>query len=123
MQPSITSVAQRLFPDQDIRKLLCPFHEDHHPGSFHLFDRNNAYKCFSCGAFGHTADLVKQVKHCSGSEAYAFIHGTKAEKKNKVMHVKEGKEEYSHQRHIQIHGKEYCSMPQREQLPVFFRAC
>ena len=95
MQPSITSVAQRLFPNQDIRKLLCPFHEDHHPGSFHLFDRNNAYKCFSCGAFGHTADLVKQVKHCSDSEAFAFIHGTKAEKKNKVIHVKEGKEEYS----------------------------
>lgn len=139
MQPSITSVAQRLFPNQDIRKLLCPFHEDHHPGSFHLFDRNNAYKCFSCGAFGHTADLVKQVKHCSDSEAFAFIHGTKAEKKNKVIHVKEGKEEYSavydafmtcyplndqhkkylHQRHIQIHDKEYCSMPQREQLPFF----
>lgn len=137
--PSITEVAERLFPGQNLRHLLCPFHDDHSPGSFHLFDRNNAYKCFSCGAFGHTVDLVKKVKNCSDREAYAFMFQKKIprrteEKKTKrrdydlyssvysvfleMNPLSERHRAYLTARAVPI-TSEYCTMPSRSFLPSF----
>ena len=35
---------------------LCPFHSDHHAGSFKVHLNDGAYNCFSCGAKG--GDIV-----------------------------------------------------------------
>jgi len=31
---------------------LCPFHDDHRPGSLYIRKEDGAFKCFSCGAKG-----------------------------------------------------------------------
>lgn len=31
---------------------LCPFHDDHNPGSFKVDLKTGAFKCWSCGASG-----------------------------------------------------------------------
>lgn len=69
----IREAAAWIFQEDNPRKWLCPFHDDHHPGSFKVFAKNNRFKCFSCGAFGNSIDLVQQVRQCSREEAIALL--------------------------------------------------
>lgn len=90
----IRDAASWVLEEDNPRKWLCPFHDDHHPGSFKVFSSNNRFKCFSCGAFGSSIDLVRQVRHCDREEAIAllaqhFLHekhipSTKKEKRMEV---------------------------------------
>lgn len=45
---------------------LCPFHDDHHLGSFMVNESKNIFQCFSCGAGGDSIDFL--MKH----EGYTF---------------------------------------------------
>ena len=69
----IRDAASWVLEEDNPRKWLCPFHDDHHPGSFKVFSSNNRFKCFSCGAFGNSIDLVKQVRQCDKEEAIALL--------------------------------------------------
>ena len=40
---------------------LCPFHDDHSPGSFKINLENGAFVCFSCGAKG--GDIISFTQH------------------------------------------------------------
>lgn len=69
----IREVAAWILEEDNPRKWLCPFHDDHHPGSFKVFSLNNRFKCFSCGAFGNSIDLFMKVRHCDREEAIALL--------------------------------------------------
>ena len=69
----IRAAASWILEEDNPRKWLCPFHDDHHPGSFKVFSANNRFKCFSCGAFGNSIDLVQQVRQCEREEAVALL--------------------------------------------------
>ena len=48
----------------------CPFHLDHHAGSFKIHAGTGAYKCFSCGAGGNDIiDFVERRYDLSFREA------------------------------------------------------
>lgn len=72
----IEKVAEVLFMEKDPRKWLCPFHDDHHPGSFKVFRANQRFKCFSCGAYGGSIRLTMHVKHCTYLEAIFWLENT-----------------------------------------------
>jgi putative DNA primase/helicase len=43
---------------------LCPFHADHHAGSFRVHLDSGAFRCFACGA--HGADILAFTMHRHG---------------------------------------------------------
>ena len=43
---------------------LCPFHDDHRTGNFHVNLDTGAFKCFSCGAKG--GDVIAFVQAREG---------------------------------------------------------
>lgn len=56
------------------RMLKCPFpeHEDK-TASFKIYQKENRFKCFGCGASGSSIDFVMRMKHCSFKEAVYFL--------------------------------------------------
>lgn len=42
---------------------LCPFHDDHHAGSFYINDIDGSYSCFSCKTFGNDIIDFTQKKY------------------------------------------------------------
>lgn len=52
---------------------LCPFHEDHHIGSFKVSETKNIYTCFSCGAHGGPVDFLMQHEKLQFPEAIAWL--------------------------------------------------
>lgn len=54
----VISVLQGAIQYQDYIAALCPFHDDSRP-SFIVHE--DTYQCYSCGAFGTTASLVKKL--------------------------------------------------------------
>ena len=68
----IESVASRLGLAVSHHKCLCPFHEDKHPSL--TFDiRRNRYRCFVCGEYGRTIDLVMKMQHLAFPEACRWL--------------------------------------------------
>ena len=68
----IESVASRLGLAVSRHKSLCPFHEDSHPSL--TFDaRHNRYRCFVCGEYGRTIDLVMKMQHLSFPDACKWL--------------------------------------------------
>lgn len=66
----------RMIPIQDIvvdvyrvPKGLCPFHNDRHAGSFHIFKKGNNFHCFSCGANGDGIHFVQRMENIGFKEA------------------------------------------------------
>ena len=53
----IEGVAERLGLDVARHKCHCPFHEDKRPSLTFNRTKNN-YRCYACGAYGRTIDLV-----------------------------------------------------------------
>ena len=60
--------------------LLCPFHDDKAPGSFHYSNSKNIFKCFSCNEGGGPVKFVQKYDKISRKEAilrlslqYGFI--------------------------------------------------
>lgn len=53
-------------------KMLCPFHDDHHP-SLMLHVGKQFFKCHACGAGGDVITLVMGMEHCSFAEATHII--------------------------------------------------
>lgn len=53
-------------------KMLCPFHDDHHP-SLILHVGKQFFKCHACGAGGDVITLVMGMEHCSFAEATHII--------------------------------------------------
>ncbi len=49
----------------------CPFHSDNKP-SFAMYEDNNSFYCFSCGAKGDSYSLIQQVLGLTFSEALEF---------------------------------------------------
>jgi hypothetical protein len=47
---------------------LCPFHEERTP-SFHIYTKDNHYKCFGCGVGGDAISYVMQKEKLSFPEA------------------------------------------------------
>lgn len=52
---------------------LCPFHEDHHLGSFKISPRKNIYTCFSCGESGGPVDFLMSHDNLSFIEAIEWL--------------------------------------------------
>jgi hypothetical protein len=52
---------------------LCPFHEDHHLGSFVIYPKGNCYKCFVCGAKGGVVDWLMDYEHLSYPDAIRYL--------------------------------------------------
>lgn len=63
----------------DVRKkganyeCLCPFHNDHHLGSFVISPRRNTYNCFSCGAHGDSIEFLMRHEGYSFFEAVSYL--------------------------------------------------
>lgn len=55
-------------------KMLCPFHDDHHP-SLGIHVGGQYFKCHACGAGGDVIGLVMGLEHCSFAEAVAKLGG------------------------------------------------
>ena len=51
----------------------CPFHDDHHVGSFVVYPKKQCYKCFSCGAKGGVVEFLKQHEHLSFPDAIRWL--------------------------------------------------
>lgn len=51
---------------------LCPFHEDQRP-SLHFNPVKNRYRCYVCGAYGRTIDLVMNHLHLSFRDACKWL--------------------------------------------------
>jgi len=45
---------------------LCPFHNDKRPGSFKVNLTTGAFKCYSCGEYGHDIITFTQKKNDIG---------------------------------------------------------
>lgn len=72
-QYNIIDVANRLGLRVVRGKCLCPFHGDHNPS---LSFKNNRFRCWACNASGDAIDLVKNIIHCSFSEALTWLEGS-----------------------------------------------
>ncbi len=53
---------------------LCPFHEEKTP-SFVIFEDQNRFHCFGCGADGDSVDFVQKSKECGMVEAVKSLIG------------------------------------------------
>jgi hypothetical protein len=56
----------------DNGKMLCPFHEDHHP-SLHVYPDH--YRCYTCGAHGNQLDWLMLVDGMDREEALILLNG------------------------------------------------
>lgn len=52
---------------------LCPFHDDHHIGSFVVSPAHNCYNCFSCEAKGGAIDFLMNYKNMSYPDAVRYL--------------------------------------------------
>lgn len=52
---------------------LCPFHDDHHLGSFVVSPRRNTYTCFACGAHGDAIEFLMRHEGMTFFEAVAWL--------------------------------------------------
>ncbi len=43
---------------------LCPFHNDHRPGTFNINLDSGAFRCFSCGAAGGDILAFYRLRYC-----------------------------------------------------------
>ncbi|MFN8472762.1 MAG: DNA primase [Anaerolineae bacterium] len=55
-------------------KGLCPFHDDRRP-SFLVYDDDQHFHCFACGAHGDVIDFVRRRFHLDFGEACAWLTG------------------------------------------------
>jgi len=55
------------------RNISCPFHEDKNP-SFHVYENQNRFHCFSCAANGSPINFVRQFKNCDFKEAVELLN-------------------------------------------------
>lgn len=68
----IEGVAERLGLRVRRHASLCPFHEDQRP-SLHFNPVKNRYRCYVCGAYGRTIDLVMNHLHLSFRDACKWL--------------------------------------------------
>lgn len=68
----IESVASRLGLAVSRHKCLCPFHEDRYP-SLTFDTRHNRYRCFVCGEYGRTIDLVMKMQNLRFPDACKWL--------------------------------------------------
>lgn len=54
------------------RNISCPLHKDKKP-SFKIYEKDNRFVCFSCGACGSPIDFVMLYKNCSFKEAVSIL--------------------------------------------------
>lgn len=66
-------VAAWVFGNPHPAAWVCPFHDDHKPGSFKINRKANGFKCFSCGESGNAVKLVQKIENCSFLTALAKI--------------------------------------------------
>lgn len=52
---------------------LCPFHEDHHIGSFVVSPRKNTYTCYSCGEHGDSISFIMKHENLSYIDAIRWL--------------------------------------------------
>lgn len=52
---------------------LCPFHDDHHLGSFKVSIRRNIYHCFSCGAQGGPTNFLMEYAGMTFPDAIRYL--------------------------------------------------
>ena len=68
----IEGVAERLGLRVSHHKCLCPFHDDSHP-SLTFDTRRNRYRCFVCGEYGRTIDLVMKMQNLRFPDACKWL--------------------------------------------------
>lgn len=68
----IEGVAERLGLRVKRHISLCPFHEDKRP-SLHFNTAKNRYRCYVCGAYGRTIDLVMHHLNLSFVDACRWL--------------------------------------------------
>ena len=54
-------------------KYLCPFHDDHTPNNFVIFEHTNSFHCFACGESGDAITFIMHYDNLSYSEAVLRI--------------------------------------------------
>lgn len=54
-------------------KYLCPFHDDHTPNNFHIFEQSNSYHCFACGENGNAITFIMHYDNLTYAEAILKI--------------------------------------------------
>ena len=52
---------------------LCPFHDDHHLGSFVVNPVKGTYACYSCGAYGNSIDFLMHHEHYTYVKALQYL--------------------------------------------------
>ena len=52
---------------------LCPFHDDHHLGSFVVNPVKGTYACYSCGARGNSIDFLMHHEHYTYVKALQYL--------------------------------------------------
>lgn len=52
---------------------LCPFHDDHHMGSFVVYPKQNVFKCFVCEAKGGAVDFLMMHEKLSYPDAIRWL--------------------------------------------------
>ena len=52
---------------------LCPFHDDHHLGSFVVNPIKGTYACYSCGAMGNSIDFLMNHEHYTYVKALQYL--------------------------------------------------
>ena len=52
---------------------LCPFHDDHHMGSFVVYPKQNVFKCFVCEAKGGAVDFLMMHQKLSYPDAIRWL--------------------------------------------------
>jgi len=68
-------------------KMLCPFHDDHHP-SLGIHVGGQYFKCHACGAGGDVIGLVMGFEHCSFVQAVEIIGNGKWKIENEKKEAK-----------------------------------
>lgn len=53
---------------------LCPFHQEK-TGSFHVYEKDNRYKCFGCGERGDSIDLYKHFTGYNFQQSVMALKG------------------------------------------------
>lgn len=70
---SMQDIGRWLFQEENSRKWLCPFHDDHHPGSVSVTPDGKHFYCFACGEGGDAIRLTEKVMNLDFAHAVTAI--------------------------------------------------
>jgi hypothetical protein len=105
------------------KKPLCPFHDDHRPGSFVVNKRKNTWACYSCGKRGDAIHFVQErfgLDFLEATSKIAIEHGIVT--KTEMEHILNSKLSDNHERKATYKKRDAIIRPERADIDTLHKA-